>query len=567
MTSVTDDKQNWREKYLNVLDAQEQFEREFKAQTELLRRALVRLSLSAEGQSESMDQLLEQLREHLRSGNSIEALLARLDHLGHELDQRRDSDSQELRAALSHGLHGLQKMDLSRGLIKSLQDYLVQLPQRVKKPHLYPALMQQFAELQQAAIAELQMPKSSVLQKILGGKKPAAGTQPAAKPLEVKPVEIKQIEIKQVETKQAETGAVTKAELAETWFKDLTRTLDDFFAQLEANLQIKEDIGVERQRLAKLLASADLGSDEPLELLAIVTRVRQLVSEAYLTGNQAFAGYLDNVNRELLEIYSLLGGAVESSSQRRNASAQLQVDMLREMTQLEQSSANATDLNQLKNQVKSQLGNIRQALDKYQQTELQQEQLAQQLSNLGEKLKVMEVEAEKSRANLEQQRHRALHDPLTELPNREAYKLRSQEEISRWQRYGGKLSLVVIDIDHFKQINDSFGHQTGDRVLKVIGRSIAKRLREVDFFCRYGGEEFVALMPETGGQAALQLMEKIRDSIARASFNYKDQPITISISAGVSEIRTGDSLEQVFERADQALYAAKNAGRNACRLL
>ena len=567
MTSATDDKQNWREKYLNVLDAQEQFEREFKAQTELLRRALVRLSLSAEGQSESMDQLLEQLREHLRSGNSIEALLARLDHLGHELDQRRDSDSQELRAALSHGLHGLQKMDLSRGLIKSLQDYLVQLPQRVKKPHLYPALMQQFAELQQAAIAELQMPKSSVLQKILGGKKPAAGTQPAAKPLEVKPVEIKQIEIKQVETKQAETGAVTKAELAETWFKDLTRTLDDFFAQLEANLQIKEDIGVERQRLAKLLASADLGSDEPLELLAIVTRVRQLVSEAYLTGNQAFAGYLDNVNRELLEIYSLLGGAVESSSQRRNASAQLQVDMLREMTQLEQSSANATDLNQLKNQVKSQLGNIRQALDKYQQTELQQEQLAQQLSNLGEKLKVMEVEAEKSRANLEQQRHRALHDPLTELPNREAYKLRSQEEISRWQRYGGKLSLVVIDIDHFKQINDSFGHQTGDRVLKVIGRSIAKRLREVDFFCRYGGEEFVALMPETGGQAALQLMEKIRDSIARASFNYKDQPITISISAGVSEIRTGDSLDQVFERADQALYAAKNAGRNACRLL
>ena len=301
MTSATDDKQNWREKYLNVLDAQEQFEREFKAQTELLRRALVRLSLSAEGQSESMDQLLEQLREHLRSGNSIEALLARLDHLGHELDQRRDSDSQELRAALSHGLHGLQKMDLSRGLIKSLQDYLVQLPQRVKKPHLYPALMQQFAELQQAAIAELQVPKSSVLQKILGGKKLAAGTQPAAKPLEVKPVEIKQIEIKQVETKQAETGAVTKAELAETWFKDLTRTLDDFFAQLEANLQIKEDIGVERQRLAKLLASADLGSDEPLELLAIVTRVRQLVSEAYLTGNQAFAGYLYNVNRELLE--------------------------------------------------------------------------------------------------------------------------------------------------------------------------------------------------------------------------------------------------------------------------
>ncbi len=547
MTSVSDDKQNWREKYLDALDAQEQMEREYGAKTEQLRRALVRVSLSAEGQSEALDQLLGQLREQLRGGRQLEPVLLRLDNACQEIAQCRQVDAQEMSAALAQALDGLQQLGLSRSLTKSLQDYLGQLPLRINKPHLYPALIQQFAELQVAAMAEIQSPKTSVLKKILGGKNKSPSNQSA-------------------EITTPETIAEPDVD-AEVWIKDLAQTLDGFFSQLEANLQVKDDIALERQRLAELLRPAQLDQQAQTELLAIVERVRQLVNDAQVAGNKAFAGYLDNVNRELAEIYNLLSGAVATSSAQQSASQQLQEDMIREMTQLEQSSVDATDLAQLKSQVKSQLGNIRLALDKYQQSEQQQLQLAQQLSNLGEKLKVMEDEAEKSRINLEQQRHRALHDPLTELPNREAYKLRSQEEISRWKRYGGVLSLAVIDIDHFKKINDSFGHQTGDRVIKVIGRSIAKRLREVDFFCRYGGEEFVALLPETNGQTALQLMDKIRDAIAKASFNYKDQPISISVSVGVSEIRSGDTLEQVFERADQALYQAKNSGRNNCRIL
>ncbi len=547
MTSVSDDKQNWREKYLDALDAQEQMEREYGAKTEQLRRALVRVSLSAEGQSEALDQLLGQLREQLRGGRQLEPVLLRLDNACQEIAQCRQVDAQEMSAALAQALDGLQQLGLSRSLTKSLQDYLGQLPLRINKPHLYPALIQQFAELQVAAMAEIQSPKTSVLKKILGGKNKSPSNQSA-------------------EITTPETIAEPDVD-AEVWIKDLAQTLDGFFSQLEANLQVKDDIALERQRLAELLRPAQLDQQAQTELLAIVERVRQLVNDAQVAGNKAFAGYLDNVNRELAEIYNLLSGAVATSSAQQSASQQLQEDMIREMTQLEQNSVDATDLAQLKSQVKSQLGNIRLALDKYQQSEQQQLQLAQQLSNLGEKLKVMEDEAEKSRINLEQQRHRALHDPLTELPNREAYKLRSQEEISRWKRYGGVLSLAVIDIDHFKKINDSFGHQTGDRVIKVIGRSIAKRLREVDFFCRYGGEEFVALLPETNGQTALQLMDKIRDAIAKASFNYKDQPISISVSVGVSEIRSGDTLEQVFERADQALYQAKNSGRNNCRIL
>ena len=122
--------------------------------------------------------------------------------------------------------------------------------------------------------------------------------------------------------------------------------------------------------------------------------------------------------------------------------------------------------------------------------------------------------------------------------------------------------MAVFDIDHFKKINDNYGHQAGDKVLKVIGSSIAKRLREVDFFCRFGGEEFVALMPETALDDAMEVLNKIRNAIANASFNYKEQPLSITLSVGVTQFKQDDDVETAFARADKALYAAKSAGRN-----
>ena len=103
-------------------------------------------------------------------------------------------------------------------------------------------------------------------------------------------------------------------------------------------------------------------------------------------------------------------------------------------------------------------------------------------------------------------------------------------------------------------------------MIKVIGRTIAKRLREVDFFCRFGGEEFVALLPETSAEVAFPLLDKIREAIAKASFNYKEQPMNITLSIGITEFKPQDSLETAFERADQALYQAKTSGRNQVKM-
>jgi diguanylate cyclase len=579
MTDNSSDKNNWREKYLNALDEQEQLEKKLVAQQGLLRSALVRVSIAADGQDETLDQIMAKLREKLRgdiNALDINGLLAQLETAALAFEQHREQGAQDIRQALMDTTKPLQGFKLSRTVKKGVSDYLAQLPQRSQKVRLYPALLQELAKIQQQALAEIEQPKTGLFNKILGVKAtpinasefPEAGNSLNSSTLSVidvttAPASATSTAIdKRENTHSGEISPnVSGAQinhLNSDYSVQIIRVLNQFFTGLEneAAIQVK----VEAMR-SKLEQGVDVNS-----LIPLLDSVRDLVMEAYLAANQAFATYLKNVNQELAEIYSILGGAVKNTQDERAASRKLQDDVMRGMSDLESSTSSATDINQLKDTVKSQLGNIRSVIDKYQQTDQAQTYLAEQLQTLGEKIKSMEVEAESNRTTLEKHRQKALHDPLTELPNREAYNERAAAEVQRWQRYGRPLTIAIFDIDHFKNINDTYGHQAGDRVIKVIGRSIIKRLREVDFFCRYGGEEFVALMPETDSKTALEVLEKIRAAIADAAFNYKDKTMTITVSIGVTEFKTNDQLETAFDRADQALYNAKASGRNRSQL-
>jgi diguanylate cyclase len=579
MTDNSSDKNNWREKYLNALDEQEQLEKKLVAQQGLLRSALVRVSIAADGQDETLDQIMAKLREKLRgdiNALDINGLLAQLETAALAFEQHREQGAQDIRQALMDTTKPLQGFKLSRTVKKGVSDYLAQLPQRSQKVRLYPALLQELAKIQQQALAEIEQPKTGLFNKILGVKAtpinasefPEAGNSLNSSTLSVidvttAPASATSTAIdKRENTHSGEISPnVSGAQinhLNSDYSVQIIRVLNQFFTGLENETAIQ--VKVEAMR-SKLEQGVDVNS-----LIPLLDSVRDLVMEAYLAANQAFATYLKNVNQELAEIYSILGGAVKNTQDERAASRKLQDDVMRGMSDLESSTSSATDINQLKDTVKSQLGNIRSVIDKYQQTDQAQTYLAEQLQTLGEKIKSMEVEAESNRTTLEKHRQKALHDPLTELPNREAYNERAAAEVQRWQRYGRPLTIAIFDIDHFKNINDTYGHQAGDRVIKVIGRSIIKRLREVDFFCRYGGEEFVALMPETDSKTALEVLEKIRAAIADAAFNYKDKTMTITVSIGVTEFKTNDQLETAFDRADQALYNAKASGRNRSQL-
>lgn len=156
----------------------------------------------------------------------------------------------------------------------------------------------------------------------------------------------------------------------------------------------------------------------------------------------------------------------------------------------------------------------------------------------------------------------AIHDKLTGLYNRHFVVDQLEMQHDLFQRYGSPCSLVLLDIDHFKQVNDIHGHAVGDETLVAFGRRVEKVLRHGDIFARYGGEEFMLVLPVTYLEAALQFADRIRKLIADQQL--LDQPVQLSITAsfGVAQLKPGESVADWLSRADQALYKAKAGGRN-----
>ena len=153
-------------------------------------------------------------------------------------------------------------------------------------------------------------------------------------------------------------------------------------------------------------------------------------------------------------------------------------------------------------------------------------------------------------------------DPLTELYNRRALMERLQQEWERIQRHGGSLAFIMGDIDHFKRVNDRYGHSEGDRVLCTVAMAIVSQCRESDTPVRHGGEEFAILCPETDAEDAAKLAERCRAQIADARIQLGGSKVGVTVSFGVADSNGAKSPEEMIQAADDALYQAKQNGRN-----
>ncbi len=153
-------------------------------------------------------------------------------------------------------------------------------------------------------------------------------------------------------------------------------------------------------------------------------------------------------------------------------------------------------------------------------------------------------------------------DALTGLPNRRPLVEALRDEATRFKRYQRPFSVAMLDIDHFKQINDRYGHEIGDKVLVEVARVLKAAVRDQDLCGRWGGEEFLVLMPETPQQAALGVVERIRAAIARLQVRVAEEAVSVTISIGLAEHLQDDSYSDTINRADAALLIAKRGGRN-----
>jgi diguanylate cyclase (GGDEF)-like protein len=151
--------------------------------------------------------------------------------------------------------------------------------------------------------------------------------------------------------------------------------------------------------------------------------------------------------------------------------------------------------------------------------------------------------------------YEATHDSLTNAFNRASFNKKFSKELLRAKRYKTPLCIAILDIDHFKKINDTYGHHIGDVVLKKLVEFIQKNIRDSDFFARWGGEEFVLIFPQTKGEDAKLKCEQLKESLKNDK--NTQTPATFTFSCGVAEYQEGDTLDDLLQKADKALYSAK----------
>ncbi|MGF6710397.1 diguanylate cyclase [Luteibacter sp. W1I16] len=239
-----------------------------------------------------------------------------------------------------------------------------------------------------------------------------------------------------------------------------------------------------------------------------------------------------------------------------------------EMRALGETTLAAADLGSLQAEVAERLSLIDRHFREYRERE--DARLAayrDRAERMRDRVQELENQATSLQDSLRREHELALTDGLTSLPNRLAYERRVAEVEREVREGGGTACLGAFDIDHFKSINDTYGHGAGDAVLRIVGQTLARELEGRAFVARYGGEEFAVVFAGMDTGAAGQLARELCATVEKLAFHASSRPVTVTMSGGITRFGVDDTAAAAFDRADRALYAAKRAGRNRCVLL
>ncbi len=330
----------------------------------------------------------------------------------------------------------------------------------------------------------------------------------------------------------------------------------------------------ELRRDPELVARADeldarltdaMTPDQMFEVLSALNEMVTQRIQRIEAAKQEIEVLLSHMVGKLDEIGQFVAEQTQSQSQSQASSETLNVQLAGEMKAMGESVEASSDLQQMRLQVRSRLDSIERHLQAFREREATLAD-AMRVRNDQMRARIAELESEAKRLHtqLKDEQRLSTLDALTQIPNRLAYETRMDEEMKRWQRFKQPTCIAVWDVDHFKRINDTYGHRAGDRVLRVVAECLAKRVRSTDFIARYGGEEFVGIFPGTTLESAIRVMDELRLAISKIGFHFRGTPISITASSGITALLPGDSPGAAFDRADKALYQAKEQGRNRC---
>ncbi|WP_052697665.1 GGDEF domain-containing protein [Luteibacter yeojuensis] len=314
-----------------------------------------------------------------------------------------------------------------------------------------------------------------------------------------------------------------------------------------------EAAGAEPAPVAEAAATRAEDAEAIASLRADVAKLQNLLAEV--------SGRLGDMTRYLV---AELEGAAASADPGRVLGEQVGA----EMRQLSEQVHDASDLAALREQVTGRLAMIDQHFRDYREREdARLASYRERAERMRDRVEELETQTESLQDSLRREHELALTDPLTGLPNRLAYERRMAELEADVREGRATACIGAFDIDHFKVINDTYGHAAGDAVLRIVGQTLAKALEGKAFVARYGGEEFAAVFTGAAPDDALVVARALCATVEGLAFHASQKPVKVTMSGGLTRFGADERAATAFDRADRALYAAKRAGRNTCIVL
>jgi len=295
----------------------------------------------------------------------------------------------------------------------------------------------------------------------------------------------------------------------------------------------------------------------------IVGLVRSYMGRVVREQDQV-TSFAREVGKNLLDVEKHLMAHLKSAKDGQQANSEFHQTLGGQMEGIRESFVIGQSINEVRGFVFAKLAVIRNVIEnKANEDETRYQKACGEIEDLQNNIRTMKKEIGQAKERTKSLEREVLLDGLTGTHNRRAYEQHIMEEMQRFRRYQQTFSLILLDVDRFKDLNDRFGHRAGDKCLKEIINRIKLCIRNTDFLSRYGGEEFAIILPGTNREGACIVAEKVRRAIEMTRFYFQNQAIPVTISLGVTEVRDPDpEPEIVFSRADDAMYRAKREGRN-----
>lgn len=490
--------------------------------TEALTRLTLRLARMAEGNSGAIDEALARIRRLIHDNADGRDLAAASDHLA-KVVMTVTGDSPDNGGALptSHDLSGLSSIINAMPLRTEDHQRMTDLVRKISGESSQGARQQALGELLSSATEAL-----------------------------------KEVASRQLRSEGGVRGLFKRRASDSSNYDHFLELFTNLVHRLVDHIDVINGSQVRSKALRDALPTITV-VDQAQALMREVTREMDSIDSRIRQERLQTSDFLDTLRERLGGFEELVVDVTRGGERSVERSESLQTQVAADVDVLGTASRSG-DMEAMRQAFEETLQNISRHMAEHVEAERQQHMEAQaKVDALSEQLTRLETEAELLRTEIRNKTDLAIKDQLTGVYNRNGFDERAAELFARWQRNRAKLSIVFVDCNKFKEINDTYGHAAGDLVLVKVADILQSRARVTDVVCRFGGDEFVILLPDTGPEGAETYAASAFNAVLDAGFNDNGKPLDVSISLGITALKEEDTLDAALARADEAMYEAK----------